>query len=106
MSVTRTSDDTPTSGRRRLSLDRELLQSVGMPPLDAASANRLLAALYRALELAVGSTLAGQMTDRELDEFQALIDAGDEGGALEWLRTNCPDYADVVSSHFSKALAV
>ena len=52
------------------------------------------------LEMRVGTTLARQMTDAQLDEFESFINSNDEAGALRWLETNFPNYKDVVAQEF------
>jgi len=62
----------------------------------------MLAHIYETLELRVGMRLADQMTDAQLDEFEAFIDKNDEEGALKWLETNFPDYKQVVADELEK----
>jgi len=52
--------------------------------------------LWETLEFTVGFRLAESMTDRELEAFEAFIDADDEHGASRWLLENFPDHRDVV----------
>src|SRR5476649_1311728 len=78
-------------------LDDNLLQELGLGSLPAAEKNKMLAHIYETLELRVGMRLAEQMTDAQLDEFEAFIDKNDEAGALHWLETNFPDYKKVVA---------
>jgi hypothetical protein len=49
--------------------------------------------------------LAEQMTDSQLDEFEAFIDKNDEAGALKWLESNFPDYKQVVADELEKLKA-
>lgn len=53
--------------------------------------------IYETLEMRVGMKLAQQMTNEQLDEFEAFINRGDEPGALKWLETNFPNYKQVVA---------
>src|SRR5262249_1172528 len=64
--------------------------------------NKMLAHIYETLELRVGMKLAEQMSDQQLDEFEAFIDKNDEAGALKWLETNFPNYKDVVAQELDK----
>lgn len=79
-----------------IKLDRELLRSAGLGDLDAQTADQLLRVVVDRLESAVGSALAGEMTEHQLDEFEALMLANDEAEALRWLEHNRPDYKTVV----------
>src|SRR5476651_2608553 len=83
-------------------LDDNLLQELGLGSLPPAEKNKMLAHIYETLELRVGMKLAEQMTDAQLDEFEAFIDKNDEAGALKWLETNFPDYKKVVADELEK----
>jgi hypothetical protein len=86
-------------------LDDNLLRELGLGDLPAAEKNKMLAHIYETLELRVGMKLAEQMTDAQLDEFEAFIDKNDEAGALHWLETNFPDYKKVVADELEKLKA-
>lgn len=77
-------------------LDGAYLKQVGLSVLPAEEADVVLSHVYETLELRVGAALARRMTNAQLDEFETLIDAGDEEGALKWLEANFPDYRDSV----------
>jgi predicted RNA-binding Zn ribbon-like protein len=83
-------------------LDDNLLRELGLGELPAAEKNKMLAHIYETLELRVGMRLAEQMSDAQLDEFEAFIDKNDEAGALRWLETNFPDYKKVVADELEK----
>lgn len=83
-------------------LNDDLLQELGLGSLPAAEKNKMLAHIYETLELRVGMNLAEQMSDEQLDEFEAFIDKNDEAGALHWLETNFPDYKKVVADELEK----
>jgi hypothetical protein len=83
-------------------LDDNLLQELGLGSLPPAEKNKMLAHIYETLELRVGMKLAEQMSDAQLDEFEAYIDKNDEAGALKWLETNFPDYKKVVADELEK----
>lgn len=86
-------------------LDDNLLIELGLGQLPPADKNKMLAHIYETLELRVGMKLAEQMTDAQLDEFEAFIDRNDEAGALKWLETNFPDYKQVVADELEKLKA-
>ena len=83
-------------------LDDNLLRELGLGNLPADEKNKMLAHIYETLELRVGMKLAEQMSDSQLDEFEAFIDRNDEPGALKWLETNFPQYKDVVADELEK----
>ena len=86
-------------------LDDNLLQELGLGTLPPAEKNKMLSHIYETLELRVGMKLAEQMTDAQLDEFEAFIDKNDEAGALQWLETNFPNYKQVVAEELAKLKA-
>ena len=82
-------------------LDFALLKELGLGDLDASTMNQILATMYEQLEMRVGMTLAAQMSNQQLDEFEGFIDRSDEKGALSWLESNFPTYKLVVADKFS-----
>jgi len=85
-----------------IKLDDDLLQELGLAGLPPEEKKKLLAHIYETLEMRVGMKLAEQMSDAQLTEFEQFIDRNDEGGALQWLESNFPNYKDVVSSEFDR----
>src|ERR1044071_9445024 len=86
-------------------LDDNLLKELGLAELPPAEKNKMLAHIYETLEMRVGMNLAEQMTNEQLDEFEAFIDRNDEPGALKWLETNFPNYKQVVADELEKLKA-
>ena len=82
-------------------IDDDFLASVGLAALPADDKRKMLAHIYETLELRVGMKLAHGMSDEQLNEFERLMDANDEAGALKWLETNVPNYKDVVASELA-----
>jgi len=78
-------------------LDDNLLQELGLGTMPVTDKNKMLAHIYETLEMRVGMKLAQQMTNEQLDEFEAYIDRNDEAGALKWLEANFPNYKQVVA---------
>ncbi len=78
-------------------LDENLLKELGLGELPAEEKNKMLAHIYETLEMRVGMKLAEQMSDSQLDEFEAFVNKDDQEGALKWLETNFPDYKKVVA---------
>lgn len=83
-------------------LDDNLLNELGLSALPAEDKRAMLGHIYETLEMRVGMTLAQQMTNEQLDEFEAFIDSNDEAGALKWLETNFPNYKQVVADELEK----
>lgn len=88
-----------------LKLDNALLDEIGLGGLPTDEKSKMLAHIYETLEMRVGVRLAEQMSDQQLDEFEAYINANDEAGALRWLETTFPAYKQVVADEFEKLKA-
>ncbi|MEO5627347.1 MAG: DUF5663 domain-containing protein [Candidatus Saccharimonadales bacterium] len=86
-------------------LDDNLLKELGLGSLPAVEKNKMLGHIYETLEMRVGMTLAQQMSDEQLNEFESFIDSNDEAGALKWLETNFPNYKQVVADELDKLKA-
>ncbi|TAH35459.1 hypothetical protein EYC59_02260 [Candidatus Saccharibacteria bacterium] len=86
-----------------LKLDNNLLQELGLGSLPEDQKKAMLQHIYDTLELRVGTQLANQMTDQQLQEFEQFIDSGGDASqaqALQWLETNLPNYKQVVNDVF------
>ena len=79
-------------------LDDDFLAQLGLAELPPDDKKKMLAHIYETLELRVGMKLAANMSDAQLDEFEKLMDSGNDAGALNWLETNVPNYKEVVAS--------
>ncbi len=88
-----------------LKLDNDLLAQLGLGSLSDDQKQAMLQYIYEILELRVGTNLANQMTDEQLDEFEKFIDDKGEANqaqALQWLEANLPNYKDVVNEVFEQ----
>lgn len=83
-------------------LDNNFLVEIGLGALPPAEKESMLKHIYDTLEMRVGVTLAHQMTDQQLDDFEEFIDKDDQPGALNWLETNFPNYKKVVADELVK----
>jgi hypothetical protein len=86
-----------------LKLDNNLLDELGLGSLPDDQKRSMLQHIYETLELRVGTNLANQMTDQQLEEFEKFIDEGGDANqaqALQWLETNLPNYKQVVNDVF------
>lgn len=83
-------------------LDDNLLQELGLGALQPADKKAMLMHIYETLEMRVGMTLAQQMTEAQLTEFEVFIDTNDEPAALRWLESNFPGYKQVVADELEK----
>lgn len=89
-----------------LRLDAQLLAAAGVPQLPKQARDQIIRRLYESLQFLVGRVLVEEMSEQDLAEFEAFIDASDEEGALEWLERNFPNYRDVVHENLGRLLAV
>lgn len=83
-------------------LDADFLAEHGLGSLPAEAQDRILGQLIRNLEMGVGQTLAAGLTEEQHAEFESLVQAGNEEGALDWLNCNCPDHKEVVRDQFAQ----
>jgi hypothetical protein len=83
-----------------IKINDALLIELGLDALPTHLKKLMLKQIYSSLELRVGTVLAGQMTDKQLDEFEELIEGGEEDEALRWLEANFPDYKETVQDQF------
>jgi hypothetical protein len=97
-----------------IKLDNNLLEELGLGTLPPQEKNMMLRHIYETLELRVGTRLAQQMTNQQLDEFEQLmplpndtpeVKAEKEKSALTWLETNFPNYKNVVAEELDKLKA-
>lgn len=86
-------------------IDDKFLESLGLGALPQEQKDQMKAHIYETLEMRVGMTLASNMTEAQLDEFEDLMNKNDEQGALRWLETNFPNYRDVVANELQKLQA-
>lgn len=85
-----------------LRLDNDLLGELGLATLPEADKPQMLTHIRETLEMRVGTRLAEQMSDTQLDEFEKFVQTQDDQGALNWLETNFPNYKAVVNEEFEK----
>lgn len=86
-------------------IDDKFLESLGLGALPQAEKDTMKAHIYETLEMRVGMTLASNMSEAQLDEFEQLMNKDDQEGALRWLETNFPNYRQVVASELDKLKA-
>ncbi len=83
-------------------IDDKFLETLGLGALPQEEKDKMKAHIYETLEMRVGMTLASNMTETQLDEFEGLMNQNDEAGALKWLETNFPNYRQVVADELEK----
>lgn len=93
---------TPDATSQPIQLDDNFLVTLGLGDMPSDEKKAFLQHLYQELELRVGTELSKNLTDEQLEEFEKLINANDQQGAMQWLETNCPNYKDVVKAEIEK----
>lgn len=83
-----------------LQFDENLLGELGLASLSLEDKKAMLQQIRETLEMRVGTRLADQMSDAQLDEFEQFVKTQDDSGALKWLESNFPNYKDVVNQEF------
>lgn len=83
-------------------IDDILVAALGFGDLPSDARERLRQWMYQTLEERVGEALTDGLTDQQLTEFEALIDAGQEDASAEWLAVNRPDYQAVTLHLFDR----
>lgn len=79
-----------------IKLDKAFLAGVGLGDLPPAAQQSLLASAYRSLEESIGRRIAQRLTEDQIDALSALIDHGNEPGALALLDQCVPDHREIV----------
>lgn len=86
-----------------LKIDNSLLQEIGLGDLPMEEKDLLITQVYEQLEVRVGTRLAENMTDAQLEEFDSkYMQTQDQEGAIQWLQQNFPDYPKVVEEELYK----
>src|SRR5579871_4893112 len=95
-------------------LDYNTLDELGLGALSPEEKKKMLTHILETLEMRVGTTLASQMSEAQLDEFERLMPTEQdnpeeikqkEQSALRWLETNFPNYKAVVGTELDKLKA-
>jgi hypothetical protein len=95
-------------------LNYATLDELGLGSLPPDEKKKFLTHILETLEMRVGTTLASQMSDAQLDEFEQLMPTENdtpeqmqtkEQVALKWLETNFPSYKEVVGNELEKLKA-
>lgn len=85
-----------------MKIDYKLLEELGLGEISQDAKDSLLKHLVDRLELNVGTVIAAQLSEAQINEFEKLVDAEDQAAALSWLQSNYPGYKDVVKAELDK----
>ncbi len=62
-------------------------------------------ALYPEFEARVGERLSRSMSSDQLDEFERLVESGDNARAGAWVHQHAPDHPAVVAEEFERLIS-
>jgi succinate dehydrogenase flavin-adding protein (antitoxin of CptAB toxin-antitoxin module) len=77
-------------------LDDNFLVSLGLGSMPAEEKDAFLEYVYAELEDRVGTELSKDLSDAQLEEFEKLVEQGDQSVVTQWLGEHCPNYKGVV----------
>ena len=95
----------PADARRAGQLSKGILDEIGLVDLPDSFKEDLLQALVSQLEHEVGARIVAQLDSAELDEFEELIDEGDEEAAMSWLSAHVANHADITRQELERRKA-
>ena len=83
--------------------DRKTLSGLGitLPETDMEALCRLLT---ETLELRVGEQMSRRLSDDLMDEFDRVIDAGDDDAVAQWLEEYLPEYSAIIDGECQRLL--
>lgn len=83
-------------------LDDNFLVSLGLGGMPAEEKDAFLEYVYAELEDRVGIELSKDLSDEQLEQFEKLVEGGDQAAVTQWLDQYCPNYRDVVKQEIDK----
>lgn len=82
-----------------IQIDDDFMREVGLDGMPAEEKAAFMRDAEEELEVRIGQRIGGEMTETQLDEFEAMNDAV---MAAEWLEENAPDYREVAEGIFEE----
>ena len=86
-------------------LHPSFLATLGLGSMPEEEKKAFLAYVYEELELRVGTELSKDLSDTQLEQFEKLIEAGNQDAVQRWLEAHCPNYTLVVNEELEKLKA-
>lgn len=89
-----------------LHIDDSFLDDLGLPSGSEDQKQALMAQILETLELRVGTRLASELSDGQLDELESLTPIGSDNAEVaerknahiaDWLKANHPGYEDIIA---------
>jgi hypothetical protein len=82
--------------------DASLLSDVDLSRFSDAEREKIVQSLYQKLEDRVGDQVTAIVSDEQFEQFEALVDTGNEEKLDEWLDSNVPNYDQLVSAQLEQ----
>ncbi|WP_006246353.1 YbjN domain-containing protein [Mycolicibacterium tusciae] len=98
-------DTTTDNVDRGIRWDMETQLAVGLPGLSDKDLSDLGVRVGEELHLRVGRALGAGLTDKELKEFEQLLDGGDERLCDKWLESHRPNFRATVATVLADLVA-
>lgn len=83
-------------------LDDDFLVNLGLGDMPDDEKEAFLDYVYAELKLRVGAELSTELSDEQLEQFEKLLNGGDQEAAVAWLETHCPNYKEVVKQELDR----
>ena len=84
----------------------ERLREIVQDELDPQHFATVQAKVYESMEYIVGRRIAALLSDRQLGEFEVILDAEDKSAGTAYLEAHVPAYHAVVAQVLDEHLAV
>ena len=85
------------------SINDAFLEEVGIHIADEKQRAAKIAEIQESFEVRTGDLIAKHLSQAQLDDFEKLLDKGDEAANLAWVEKNYPTYKEEVDKPY-KAL--
>ena len=94
-----------------LALDDNFLNDLGLGDASAEQKQAFVQRVLETLELRVGTRLAEELTDEQVDEFETMTPSESDPQEVvmqkqqlmeEWLKANHPNHEDVIAEELEK----
>jgi hypothetical protein len=77
--------------------DEDIIKEFGLENFSKEEQANLIKQVGETLKIRVGMKLADVMSDDQLEQFQTVMDSGNEEEANKWLAANVPNYVQLVA---------
>ncbi len=82
-----------------------LLAELGLASMNEANKEKFLDMFTETLQLRIGMRLEESLGDDKLQEFENMVDSGEDDKLSDWLETNVPGYQGLVQQEMESLKA-